>query len=322
MFPEPVAKLTHITISCPGSGRREVSVVGMQAAGKETDNKGCKNMIVWDSTEGVSIPESVAIKSRTDESLPTSEFTGSKKLPDQVAMLQFDGEDCIFKDDFILPQSPLGSPTLLENEDPPSPSTTLVDDESISSDSTSVDPCALNNRPFASADKAVFNALGTETKYCSSQETLHAQAHPEPLLQGKGHHIVSNGEAIFTDQPEFYYGNFAIKLRLLSSENSENSMCVERFLGQSEAEWFSGIRKSRLGTPRSSSPSSLAGTPKPYHQNAAGEVQFLDIEQMNRFVQKPGSHKMTALRRALLIPIRDFWPVYSLLIALVRMKPH
>lgn len=322
IFPEAVANLTPITINCPGNGHREVSIVGMHATRDEIDEKGCKNMIFWDAIEGVSVPNAVIIKKPTGECLLTLESTEQRKLLGKVAVLQLEGEHYSPKDDLIVPEWPLGSPTPLENEDPPSPSATLVDDESISSDITSFDPCPLANRPFEPAKTAEFNSIGTQAKFDTSQETLHAQAYSETTSQGKRHQILSNGEAIFTDPSDYYYDTFVIKLRALNSKNSENSMCIERYLAQSEAKWFSCVRKSRLESPGGSSPGSLAQTPKLHHQNTAGEVQSADIKQMNEFVQKPDRYEMTVLRRVLLIPIRDFWPVYSLLIGLVRMTSY
>ena len=321
-FPEAVANLTPITISCPRNYHREVGIVGMQATLDEIDKKGRKDIFGWDSDEGIVIPDAVVSRNPTGEYLRTLESIESRTLPGEVAGLQFDVEHPAFKDDLILPQSPLGLPILMENEDPPSPSTTVVDDESISSDITSVDPCPLDNRTFPSAKTAKFKSLGTEAAFYTSQETLHPQAYPETSSRGKKHQIFGNGEAIFTDPSQYYYDTFAIKLRALNSINSENSMCIERFLAQSEAEWFSCVRRSRLELPGGSGPGSFTHTPKLNHQNTVGEVQFLDIEQMNEFVEKPGRYELTSLRRVLLIPIRDFWPVYSLLIALVRMKPY
>lgn len=322
IFPEAVAKLTPIIISCPGDYHREVGIIGLQATLDERDKKGHKKIIFRDSDEGSLIPDAIASTNPTGERLRTLEFIEPRILPGEVAGLQFDGEHPAFEDDLILPHSPLELPTLLENEDPPSPSTTLVDDESVSSDMTTVDPCPLDNRPFPSARMAKFKSLGTQAKSDTSQETLQAEAYTETTSQGKKHQTLSNGEVIFTGSSQYYYDIFAIKLRALNSINSENSMCIERYLAQSEAKWCGCVRGSRLGLPGGSSPGSFAHTPNLIHQNTTGEVQFFDVEQMNEFVQKPGRYELTSLRRVLLIPIRDFWPVYSLLIALVRMKPY
>ena len=321
-FPERVAKLTPLTISCPESGHREVSIIGMQATIEGTDKKGCENMIGWDAIEKIPIPDAVAIKNPTGECLPTSESNGSRKLPGEVDMLQSHVEYNFSKDDFISPHSPLGPSIILENEDPPSPSTTLVDDESISSDITTVDPCFLENRPFESAEMAEFCSLGTEASCYTSQAILNAQTRPETVLQEKRHYIVSNGEGPFTDSTEYYYDTFAIKLQALNSKNSERALCIESYLVQSEAEWFRYVQGPGVAKTKASDPNSWACTQRSHHHNTAREVQPLDIEKMDQSVREPVHHTMTALRRFLLLPIMDFWPVYSLLIALVRMKPH
>lgn len=310
------AKSVPLTVSCPGSGHRGVSNIGMQPTAKRTDQRGYKNMIHWDTLEEISLPDAVAIKNPTGEFLLISEPNELRKLPSKSAMFQSDVERHSLTDDLILPQSPLVSPTPLEIEDPPSPSTTLVDDESISSDITSVDPCLLTNTPFASALTAEMDFLGTEAKFYTSQLILHTQAHSERFLRGKRHHTISNGKLPFTDLTEYYYDTFATKLQALNSKNSEKTLCIERYLAQSEAKWYGYVRESRMVNSRASSPSSWARTQGTNHQSTA------DVEQINQLDPEPGHHRMTALRSVLLFPIVGDWPVYSLLVALVRMKPH
>lgn len=321
-FPQTVTKLIPLTISCPESGRREVGIIGMQATVEGADKESCENMIDWDVIDKIPIPDAVAIKNPIGECLPTSQSTGSRKLSGEVDMLQSHVECNFSKGEFISPQSPLGSSILLENEAPPSPSTTLVDDESISSDITTVDACILKNRPFESTEIAEFCFLGTEANCYTSQAILNAQTRPETVLQAKRHFMVSSGDGHFTDSTEYYYDTFAIKLQALNSKNSERALCIESYLVQSETEWFRYVQGPGVAKRRACDPNSLACTQRPYQHNAAREVQPLDIEKMDQSVRGPGHHRMTALRSFLLIPIMDFWPVYSLLIGLVRMKPH
>ena len=318
-FPGIAARLVPLTISSPESSHREISIVGMQATGKETDTMGFTNLIDCEGPEKMSMPDAIATKNTTGGCLLTSEPAESSKLPSEAVMLQSGGEHRPLTDDLVSPQSPLVSPTLSGNKEPPSPSTTLVDDESISSDLTSVDSCPLINRSFTPAERIKSTSLRTEAKFSNSQTILHAQASPGTILPGKRHYTVRNRETSFTDSTENYYNTFAIKLQALNSQNSENSLCIERYLSQSEALWFSYIRRSRLGKPRASSPTPLACTQRLYHPNAPSETQSLDIEKMNQCVPETGHPKVTGLRSVLLIRIGD-WPVYSLLIALVSMN--
>lgn len=319
VIPAMAAKMIPLTISCPGRGHREVSIVGMQAPGEEAEKWGSKNLTDWDTVERISIPHAAVIRNTTGECLMASEPAESRRSPSELAMFQSDGERHSLTADFVSPQSPLISKTVSGNEEPPSPGTTLVDDESISSELTSVDSCLPISRSLASAETVELNSFGTEANFHVVQAILHAQTSPESILTKRRHYTVRNRETPFTDSTEFYYKSFAIMLRALNSKNSEKNLCIERYLTQSEALWFSCAQGSRMGKPRASSPSSLAYIQKLQHRNTPRKFQSLDIEKASQSVSEPHHRTMTGLRSILLIQIGD-WPVYSLLIALVRME--
>lgn len=305
-----------LTIACPGSGQHEAGTGGRQAtSGEKTDRRGYEKTIDRGSIERISIPDAVA---STGECLLILGPAESRKSPSESAMLQCSDERHSIPEDLDSTQSPLVSLTLSGNEEPPSPSTTLVDDESISSAFTSVDPCLLTNRSFGSTESVESNFFGTETNFYTSQATLHAQASSETILPRK-RHTLRKREPPFTDSTEYYYNTFAIKLQALNSKNSENTLRIESYLAHSEAEWLDCIRGLNLGKPRASTPSSLAFSQSIYHRNTPGQTESSDIEHMNQFSLQTGHRTLTGLRNALLIQIGD-WPVYSLLIALVRIK--
>lgn len=293
----------------------------MQPARDESDKRGHKDMIDWDMMEKSYFPDAVVIENEPDGCFLTSVPTGSKFSQTEVAMLQSGRELHSLRDDMNLLQSPLGSPTVSGKQEPPSPSTTLVDDESISSELTSVDSCLSESGTFASAETMKPNSCQTEAEFNTSQTILRARANLGTILSGRRHYPVHNRETPFTDPTEYYYDTFASKLRALSSKNSENMLCIDSYLAQSEAKWFRCVHGSRLPAAKSRAPSEVSSAYrwKVYHQNALSETQSFDIESLYRVVLEPESRTARGLRNFLLVRIGD-WPVYSLFIALVRTK--
>lgn len=262
-----------------------------------------------------------AVKDTMDGYLPTLGQAEFSKNLSHMPAFQLKSEDHELADDLSFPQSPLASPTLSATEVPSSPSTTLADDESLSSALTLVDSFLLESRTFGPTES--MGSILSETKVNVNPPSPPLDAHVSlgTVLRGKGDNRPQKIEPPFTDPTGYYYNTFGIKLQVLNAKNSETSLCIDSYLAQSEAEWFDRVRGFKLGKPRTRAPSSLAYSQNTYRHLSPGHVESLGLEYMNRIAQEDGQQTAKGLRRVLLLKIGD-WPVYSLLIALVILKLH
>lgn len=73
------------------------------------------------------------------------------------------------------------------------------------------------------------------------------------VLQGKKDYKLQSVEPFFTDPTGLYYQAFEQKLQKLNGKNSENSLCIEDYLMQSERDWFNRYRSVKLGKSAASS---------------------------------------------------------------------
>ncbi len=143
----------------------------------------------------------------------------------------------------------------------------------------------------------------------------------------------------FEDKTGVYYAKFESMLGSLSGKTSEDDLCVEQFLVDSEKEWFKRMRAERLGRgDRSRSRDSRSGlSPRPawprdsLHGNgsrsssvsASPYARESDSEEasprpsgeMDEFLLGANYQRPSVLKRWLQTRIGD-WPIYSILLAL------
>jgi alpha-1,3-glucan synthase len=143
----------------------------------------------------------------------------------------------------------------------------------------------------------------------------------------------------FEDKNGAYYAKFESMLDSLNGKTSENDLCVEEFLVQSEKGWFKKMRAERLGRgdrarsrdsrlspapspgwPRESmhSNSSRASSVSPYEPMRMGESDHDSdhvSEEADEFLLGANYQRPSLLKRWLQTRIGD-WPIYSFLLAL------
>jgi alpha-1,3-glucan synthase len=143
----------------------------------------------------------------------------------------------------------------------------------------------------------------------------------------------------FEDKNGAYYAEFESMLENLSGKTSENDLCVEEFLVQSEKAWFKKMRAERLGRgdrarsrdsrlspapspgwPRESmhSNSSRASSPSPYEPMRTGDSDHdsgRPSEDFDEFLLGANYQRPTILKRWMQTRVGD-WPIYSFLLAL------
>ena len=121
----------------------------------------------------------------------------------------------------------------------------------------------------------------------------------------KPDNILQHVTPFFSDPDKIYETKFKQKMKSLNGKNSENNLCIEEFLLESEKSWFTKLRAAEL---RKSSEA-----PAPQQRQEVGEERTREDGYKLGDKHKPPS----GLKRILRIKIGD-WPVYSFLLAFVR----
>lgn len=126
----------------------------------------------------------------------------------------------------------------------------------------------------------------------------------------KPDNMLQNVTPFFSDQEQEYEAKFKQKLKRLNGKNSENQLCIEEYLLQSEKSWFGKLRAAELRRVSvypmgAQSPEEMAKRNK---EKKAREDEFGIARN-----HKPP----TGIKRILRMKFGD-WPVYSFLLAFVR----
>ena len=124
----------------------------------------------------------------------------------------------------------------------------------------------------------------------------------------KPDNVLQNITPFFSDPDKKYENKFIGKMKNLNGKNSENDLCIEEFLLESEKSWFTQLRAAQL---RSNLKARALDEQKEAREEMAREDEF----------GLGNNHKPpTGLKRVLRMKIGD-WPIYSFLLAFVR-KPR
>jgi alpha-1,3-glucan synthase len=143
----------------------------------------------------------------------------------------------------------------------------------------------------------------------------------------------------FEDKTGMYYAKFESMLNTLSGKTSEDELCVEKFLVESEKAWFKRMRAERLGRgDRARSQDSRLGlSPSPawprdsLHSNRSRDSSISAYPhtresesdetfprpsaEIDEFLLGANYHRPSLLKRWMQTRIGD-WPIYSILLAL------
>ncbi|KAL8989269.1 MAG: hypothetical protein Q9169_008396, partial [Polycauliona sp. 2 TL-2023] len=141
------------------------------------------------------------------------------------------------------------------------------------------------------------------------------------VLQGKVDYALQNVEPYFNDPTGLYYKAFNSELRDLTSKNSEDALCIERFLVMSEKDWFNRLHKVKMGKRASKArPASVFHAPlqRPasvvsiFNENVENAV--IPDNSAEQYLLKEQYQPPTGLKKLLLRRARQ-WPFYSFLLA-------
>lgn len=126
----------------------------------------------------------------------------------------------------------------------------------------------------------------------------------------KPDNMLQNVTPFFSDQEQEYEAKFKQKLKRLNGKNSENQLCIEEYLLQSEKLWFGRLRAAEL----------RKASVYPVGEQSPEEVAKNNKEKKARedeFGIAKNHKPPTGIKRILRMKFGD-WPVYSFLLAFVR----
>ena len=121
----------------------------------------------------------------------------------------------------------------------------------------------------------------------------------------KPDNILQHVTPFFTDPDKIYETKFKQKMKSLNGKNSENNLCIEEFLLESEKSWFTKLRAAEL---KKASEARFPQQRKEVKEKKAREDEF---------GLGDGYKPPSGLKRVLRMKIGD-WPIYSFLLAFVR----
>ena len=125
------------------------------------------------------------------------------------------------------------------------------------------------------------------------------------VKEQKPDNVLQNVTPFFSDPDKVYETKFIQKMKNLNGKNSENNLCIEEFLLESEKSWFNKLRAAEL------SKASEARAPQQRQEVREEKAREDEFGLGDRY--KPPS----GLKRVLRMKIGD-WPIYSFLLAFVR----
>ena len=125
------------------------------------------------------------------------------------------------------------------------------------------------------------------------------------VKEQKPDNVLQNVTPFFSDPDKVYETKFIQKMKSLNGKNSENNLCIEEFLLESEKSWFNKLRAAEL------SKASEARAPQQRQEVREEKTREGEFGLGDRY--KPPS----GLKRVLRMKIGD-WPIYSFLLAFVR----
>ena len=125
------------------------------------------------------------------------------------------------------------------------------------------------------------------------------------VKEQKPDNVLQNVTPFFSDPDKVYETKFRQKMKNLNGKNSENNLCIEDFLLESEKSWFNKLRAAELNK------ASNARAPQQREEVREEKAREDEFGLGDRY--KPPS----GLKRVLRMKIGD-WPIYSFLLAFVR----
>ena len=125
------------------------------------------------------------------------------------------------------------------------------------------------------------------------------------VKEQKPDNVLQNVTPFFSDPDKIYETKFRQKMKSLNGKNSENNLCIEDFLLESEKSWFNKLRAAELNK------ASDAKAPQQRQKVREEKAREDEFGLGDRY--KPPS----GLKRVLRMKIGD-WPIYSFLLAFVR----
>jgi alpha-1,3-glucan synthase len=201
----------------------------------------------------------------------------------------------------------------------------LRNSTSFSLEASSQNASALNDQNRSVPEDAISHLSLREQNRISSSLSLLSV---ENIIREDQTFNLQKVKPFFTDSSGQYSQKFEKRLRHLNGKNSDDQLCIERYLSRSEMEWFKKYHDLKLGRSSSgasaSAASSVLANRASFNEDTDGgstpNVPGSPVVEANSSEEELKLHQgyvpPSGLKRIMLYRMGD-WPVYSIFLAFV-----
>lgn len=158
-------------------------------------------------------------------------------------------------------------------------------------------------------------SLGIRNLWNSDDSSL-SSVSLETVLRGRKGFTLRKAEPFFTDSTGYYFDLLWTKLEGLGGRTSEGTLCIEKYLVQSEKDWLNRKWGARMEKQRGANSAGLN------HQSSSDSpvnpqyTEDSDSDDKDQFRLQEAYRPLTSLKKFFLLRVGD-WPLYSFFIAYV-----
>lgn len=140
----------------------------------------------------------------------------------------------------------------------------------------------------------------------------------ETVLRERKDFALRKAEPLFTDSTGYYFDGFWTKLEGLSGRSSEGSLCIEKYLVQSEKDWLNRMWGARMEKQRGANSAYLNHQSSGRSPVSLHYTEDSDSDNKGQFPLQEGYRPLTILKKFFLLRVGE-WPLYSFFIAYVSL---
>lgn len=273
-------------------------------------------------------PEDRSIFSRAESPVKTTSASPENRLSLGIrlgpghssgAVYELEGDNDLHSDEYVLETKQVEAARRSRAEAFHSELLFVALDSATTSHPSFLTPRSLLNSPSPSPESSLPNTPRADEPFLPppiSPITNESNLSVDLVIDGKRDFNLQNVDPTFTDSDEHYLQDFEHRLAGLDTKNSEKLLSVEKYLVESEKEWFKKFRAVKLRRSPATSPAPSLHHWRPSHSKERSLAPSIDSEKESfRSLLGDNYQRPTLLRRVVLYRIGD-WPIYSFLLAL------
>jgi alpha-1,3-glucan synthase len=235
------------------------------------------------------------------------------------AVYELEGDNDLHSDEYVLETEQVEAARRSQAEAFHSELLSVALDSATTSHPSFLTPRSLLNSPSPSPESSLPNTPRADEPFLPPpifQITNESNLSVDLVIDGKRDFNLQNVDPTFTDSDEHYLHDFEHRLAGLDTKNSEKLLSGEKYLVESEKEWFKKFRAVKLRRSPATSPAPSLHHWRPSHSRERSLAPSIDSEKESfRSLLGDNYQRPTLLRRVVLYRIGD-WPIYSFLLAL------